>query len=262
MNGIDRVNNDLGYIESNIKPCCYTCNIMKSSMSYDNFIKKLYSIKMYIIAKADKLTNPSDIEPEQTCTRCKVSRPISFFVGQKEQKTKMCSICRKTGSNLHKKHKEDAEIIGMIQCPHCRTIRDSTQSICTKCNPTNHPLPKVKPIQLTPNPEPIQLTPNPEPIQLTLNPEPIQLTHNPEPIQLTPNPEQPKLLLKINLKSRIFAQPQITINENENENEELLQCSKGHHIVKKSCFIDKTGKMWRTCNSCREKERLRNTKKI
>jgi len=36
--GIDRRNNNLGYISDNIVPCCKDCNRAKSNMSYEDFI--------------------------------------------------------------------------------------------------------------------------------------------------------------------------------------------------------------------------------
>jgi hypothetical protein len=39
--GIDRVNNNEGYIESNVVACCKTCNYMKSSHSYEDFINRI-----------------------------------------------------------------------------------------------------------------------------------------------------------------------------------------------------------------------------
>jgi hypothetical protein len=37
-NGLDRVDNDLGYVVSNIKPCCPTCNHAKGTMLYSEFM--------------------------------------------------------------------------------------------------------------------------------------------------------------------------------------------------------------------------------
>jgi len=37
--GLDRINNDKGYSIDNIVPCCYICNIMKRTMSKEEFIK-------------------------------------------------------------------------------------------------------------------------------------------------------------------------------------------------------------------------------
>jgi hypothetical protein len=38
VNGIDRVDNDLGYVIGNCAPCCTVCNMMKHGHSMDKFI--------------------------------------------------------------------------------------------------------------------------------------------------------------------------------------------------------------------------------
>jgi hypothetical protein len=44
-NGIDRFNNTIGYIESNCKTCCHTCNMMKHTYSYEDLIRKFIKIQ-------------------------------------------------------------------------------------------------------------------------------------------------------------------------------------------------------------------------
>lgn len=39
--GIDRVENDKGYFIGNCKPCCTTCNMMKMTLTKDEFINKM-----------------------------------------------------------------------------------------------------------------------------------------------------------------------------------------------------------------------------
>jgi hypothetical protein len=43
-NGIDRLDNNLGYTTRNCVPCCATCNAMKSDHTYDAFISKCREI--------------------------------------------------------------------------------------------------------------------------------------------------------------------------------------------------------------------------
>jgi len=43
-NGIDRFDNSVGYIESNCKSCCNTCNMMKNRFSYEDIITKFKKI--------------------------------------------------------------------------------------------------------------------------------------------------------------------------------------------------------------------------
>lgn len=38
-NGVDRVNNDLGYVEGNVVPCCNQCNIAKQGLSAPEFLE-------------------------------------------------------------------------------------------------------------------------------------------------------------------------------------------------------------------------------
>ena len=48
-NGIDRVNNDIGYLISNVVSCCKFCNIAKRDMSYNDFIEYINRLKNYTI---------------------------------------------------------------------------------------------------------------------------------------------------------------------------------------------------------------------
>ena len=50
INGIDRVNNNKGYILSNCLPCCTLCNIMKQAQSPGEFLDKVAAISLYIVA--------------------------------------------------------------------------------------------------------------------------------------------------------------------------------------------------------------------
>ncbi len=41
-NGIDRVNNKKGYIDGNVAPCCWRCNLAKADLSLQDFLLYLY----------------------------------------------------------------------------------------------------------------------------------------------------------------------------------------------------------------------------
>jgi hypothetical protein len=47
VNGIDRIDNNKGYLKENVVTCCETCNIAKGSQHPQEFIDKLYSINRY-----------------------------------------------------------------------------------------------------------------------------------------------------------------------------------------------------------------------
>lgn len=43
-NGIDRLNNNIGYNSTNCVSCCYKCNVMKNTLSKKEFLQKIYQI--------------------------------------------------------------------------------------------------------------------------------------------------------------------------------------------------------------------------
>ncbi len=47
FNGIDRIDNNFGYIEGNCVPCCGICNIMKHIMKHDEFIIQCHLISTH-----------------------------------------------------------------------------------------------------------------------------------------------------------------------------------------------------------------------
>jgi len=47
VNGIDHLNNNVGYQEDNVVPCCKTCNITKGSQHPQEFIDKLQAIHLF-----------------------------------------------------------------------------------------------------------------------------------------------------------------------------------------------------------------------
>lgn len=48
-NGIDRKDNSVGYILENCVPCCTKCNMLKRSTEYQEFIRHIESIYLYLI---------------------------------------------------------------------------------------------------------------------------------------------------------------------------------------------------------------------
>lgn len=53
-NGLDRVDNDKGYIAGNVVACCPTCNQLKSNMSVSEFYTMVNSIYKHSIKGSDK----------------------------------------------------------------------------------------------------------------------------------------------------------------------------------------------------------------
>ena len=56
---LDRINNDLGYLDNNVTPCCKICNMAKGSRSVVDFvewIKRAYTFQKGIIEDTPKHT--------------------------------------------------------------------------------------------------------------------------------------------------------------------------------------------------------------
>ena len=51
-NGLDRVDNNKGYMPGNIVPCCNVCNRMKGTMESSDFIDHVERIKIYLVKNA------------------------------------------------------------------------------------------------------------------------------------------------------------------------------------------------------------------
>ena len=47
INGIDRIDNNIGYRRDNIVPCCYMCNSFKSSFILEDFLNHINKIKTF-----------------------------------------------------------------------------------------------------------------------------------------------------------------------------------------------------------------------
>jgi hypothetical protein len=49
--GIDRVDNEKGYVKGNMVPCCAKCNFMKGQMDVDEFLTQAYQIATWNIGR-------------------------------------------------------------------------------------------------------------------------------------------------------------------------------------------------------------------
>ena len=69
-NGIDRINNELGYITENCVPCCYVCNLMKRGVTEKDF--KNHVVKIY---KHTNMEDCMDMQaPEKFATVSEVNQ--------------------------------------------------------------------------------------------------------------------------------------------------------------------------------------------
>lgn len=69
LNGIDRVNNNRGYVRGNIVPCCWICNQMKSNRSKTFFIAQCRRIVNYAKDRKLNKVRPCGGQGEEPCQR-------------------------------------------------------------------------------------------------------------------------------------------------------------------------------------------------
>ena len=50
-NGLDRVNNDLGYIIDNVVPCCGTCNAAKNTQTIEQFKTWIHAVNEHFVSQ-------------------------------------------------------------------------------------------------------------------------------------------------------------------------------------------------------------------
>jgi hypothetical protein len=56
-NGIDRIDNSVGYCESNVVPCCQICNYAKRDMNFSEFIAWIKRVYTHTFKATDSTTN-------------------------------------------------------------------------------------------------------------------------------------------------------------------------------------------------------------
>lgn len=109
INGIDRVDSNIGYTLENCVSCCKTCNYMKRNLPVDIFIKKIEHILVYqnkIVGNlySECFSDHNNVFYKSYLNRSK-SKNLDFLINEEEfySITKMnCYICGKSNNDLHK----------------------------------------------------------------------------------------------------------------------------------------------------------------
>lgn len=114
INGIDRIDNNEGYYETNVVSCCQVCNLMKGSQHPQEFLDKLNAIHNFKVLsepiQADKLekwktTYLSLSTPKyKNYAKSANSRNIEFKLSEKEFKditSQQCYLCGVISSDIN-----------------------------------------------------------------------------------------------------------------------------------------------------------------
>jgi hypothetical protein len=116
-NGLDRVDNDKGYSESNVESCCGNCNMLKINYTYDSFIEKCKLIceknieiyhpvekkKSKIILKTNPIEKNIKDKDEQDKSRNTPSNKLS--IDEKREKERLKK--QKQRQSLRERHGDE-----------------------------------------------------------------------------------------------------------------------------------------------------------
>lgn len=109
LNGIDRVNNFLGYKNGFVVTCCTLCNMLKSCWEYNSFIAYAGHIAFFTnlntgkLISLDKIPNTTRNSFSEYKTRA-IDRNYAFHISEEEFNTIVsdnCHLCGKQNSELH-----------------------------------------------------------------------------------------------------------------------------------------------------------------
>jgi hypothetical protein len=79
LNGMDRLDNKVGYIEENVLPCCSECNYMKNEFTIEEFIEHTVQIYEFITSKQELYFSENIDIPEyiNVLHRCHLNKKTS-----------------------------------------------------------------------------------------------------------------------------------------------------------------------------------------
>ena len=143
VNGIDRLDNNQGYQEDNVVPCCETCNILKGSQHPQEFIDKLHTVHLFQtttvpisedIVEKWKTTYVSKIIPQyKTYSKSANTRNIQFTLSEQEFTdiiSQACYLCGIEGpSGIDRFNNHDGYLKDNCKpcCGHCNLIKKDQQ---------------------------------------------------------------------------------------------------------------------------------------
>jgi hypothetical protein len=140
VNGIDRIDNNKGYIEDNVVSCCQNCNTMKGSQHPLEFIDKLQMINIFKITNTYmeyskmekwKTTYLSKITPKyKSYAKSANSRNIEFKLSEEEFSNIIKQVCYLCGIPT-----SDINSNGIDRFNNNKGyILDNCRSCCGHCN--------------------------------------------------------------------------------------------------------------------------------
>lgn len=106
INGIDRVDNNKGYIDDNIVSCCMECNMIKCDMEIDTFLQKIEHILTFNNLIEGNLYQFSNDSHKNYQSKVMDANSRSIYIDISEEQfdeisKKPCYICGKKTNEIH-----------------------------------------------------------------------------------------------------------------------------------------------------------------
>ena len=132
--GIDRIDQTVGYIQGNCVPCCKMCNYMKGSLHENMFLKRVEHIMTHQ-GKIKGRLHPECFANHQSCNYISYKhradkKQLAFLINEKvfeETKQNPCYIC---GKSIDKSHMNGIDRYDNTKGYELENIR----SCCGECN--------------------------------------------------------------------------------------------------------------------------------
>jgi hypothetical protein len=141
LNGIDRIDNNKGYVIANCLPCCTMCNIIKNTQHPLEFLDKIDHINRYnhnkiplsvsIIKKWKSYCSSSIRTSYNDYKQQSKSRNIEFLLSEEEYTTLIQGICYLCGISNTTCHTNGIDRIN--SSVRCYSV-DNTKTCCGHCN--------------------------------------------------------------------------------------------------------------------------------
>jgi hypothetical protein len=129
-NGIDRLDNTVGYIETNCVSCCGTCNYMKRCLDANTFVERCSQVSLYNGHEGKMCDFWDDIKGYPYSSYKYIMRNKNFQLTKEQYdilRQGNCTYCGRTCSNTHTN--------GIDRVDNTRGyILDNCVSCCSSCN--------------------------------------------------------------------------------------------------------------------------------
>jgi hypothetical protein len=129
-NGIDRLNNSIGYVIDNCVSCCNTCNMMKRCLDPTTFVDRCGQISMYHGGVGTNCDYWADVKGYQYSNYKYIMKNKDFQLSKEEYENIRCQDCTYCGRSCTDTHTNGIDRIDS----KIGYVIDNCTSSCGDCN--------------------------------------------------------------------------------------------------------------------------------